>query len=144
MNITNPIRVIVDRVKLSRKEAAEKGEQERLAAQEAVQLELATIEKFARLNEAVIESKRQFEVTFSRMEAESQPYSVQSAAKELCDDWSRLPRVVASLAHSQCLARHKTALLEEMKRQLIGGAEAEVGAFQVANVDLLKKHGLIP
>jgi hypothetical protein len=143
MNL-NPIRAMVDLVKLSRKEAAEKTEQERLAAQEAMQWELATLERFARLNEAVVEAKRQMEVVISRMDEAAQQYTVQSAAQELCQDWSKLPRVVASLASSQCLTRHKAALLEEIKRQLIGGAEAEFGAFQEANADLLKKHGLVP
>jgi hypothetical protein len=140
----NPIRIIVDRVKAGRKELADKVEQERLAAQEAMQWELATLEKFARLNEAVGEAKRQFDVVVSRMDEAAQPYTVQSAALELCDDWARLPRVVASLASSQCLTKHKAALIEEIKRRLIGGAEAEFGVFQEANADLLRKHGLIP
>lgn len=134
---------MVDRLKTGRKEMAEKLELERLAAQEAMQWELATLERFARLNEALVEAKRQFEVVISRMDEAAQPYSVQTAALELCQDWGQLPRVVASLASSRCLTEYRAALLEEIKRQLIGGAEAELSAFREANVDLLKKHGLI-
>jgi hypothetical protein len=61
----------------------------------------------------------------------------------LCIDWAQLPRVVASLADSQCLAKHKSALLKEIELQLVGGAEAQLRAFQEANSALLQKHGVI-
>jgi hypothetical protein len=77
------------------------------------------------------------------MEEAAQPYSLQMAATELADDFSRLPRVVNSLASSQCLAKHKAALLAEMKQMIIGQAELELRSFQEANSALLQKHGVI-
>ena len=139
----NPIRELVDRVKGARKDAAAREEAERLAAQETVRLELSTLERFARLTEAVEESRRAFQVVVSRMEEASRPYSLQMAATELTDDFSRLPRVVNSLASSQCLAKHKAALLAEMKQMIIGQAELELRSFQEANSALLQKHGVI-
>src|ERR1017187_2612533 len=113
--MTNPVRTLVDKLKAARKQSAAQEEAERLAAADAVQVELSTLERYARLVEAVAENKRAFETVTSRMELEAQPYSVQSAAKELCDDWAHLPRVITALSGSQCLAKHKAALLKEME-----------------------------
>ena len=140
----NPVRTLVDKLKAARKQSAAQEEAERLAAQEAVQLELSTLERYARLVEAVTERKRAFETVTSRMELEAQPYTVQSAAKTLCDNWAQLPLVINSLSASQCVAKHKPALLNELELQLIGGAETELRAFQDANSALLQKHGVIP
>jgi|ERR1035441_8744569 hypothetical protein len=139
----NPIRELVDRVKGARKDAAAREEEARIAAQQTIALELSTLERYARLTEAVEEAKRAFQVVTGLMEAESQPYTVQMGAKELLDDFTRLPRVVTRLASSQYLAKCKAALLKEIEIQLIGGAEAELRAFQEANSGLLQRHGVI-
>jgi hypothetical protein len=139
----NPIRELVDRVKGTRKQAMAREEAERVAAQNTAQLEISTLERYARLTEAVQEAKRAFGVATDRLEDEARPYTVQMGGAELVDDFTRLPRVVASLASSQCLAKHKAALLKEIETQLVGGAEAELRGFQESNAALLQRHGLI-
>jgi hypothetical protein len=139
----NPVRVLVDSLKNKRKEAAVREEAERLAAQEAVQIELSTLERFARLVEAVQEAKRAYQVVVNRMDQECQPYTLQDAGRDLCSDFAHLPRVINSLTASQCLLKHRAALLKEIEIQLVGGAEAELRQFQESNFALLQRHNVV-
>lgn len=139
----NPVRTLIDTIKATRKAASAQEDLQRLAAQEAAQLELVTLETFARLTERLAEAKEGFAITCVRMGEEARKNPVADAAATLDADWKQFGLVISRLASAECLARNKDGILQEMKRLSIGAAEANLKEFGAANAALLKRHGVI-
>jgi Iap family predicted aminopeptidase len=141
--MTHPAREIIDQVRASQAEAAAKLDQERQEANQIVQLELSTLEKFSSLTEAIEEAKERCELAIARMDAAAKPYSPHDAARNIFNNTEQLPVIIGKLANADCLAKRRPGLLMEIKRLSIDAAQERLEAFQNENVSVLRKHGLI-
>jgi glutamine synthetase len=100
----NPIRAIVDGLKASRREASLKLEERRKADEEAILLEVSTLERYARLTESLEEARRGFAITTERMTSVLSPDFIQDAARSLDADWGKLSAVVSQASGCRMLA----------------------------------------
>jgi Iap family predicted aminopeptidase len=141
--MTHPARESIDQVRASQAEAAAKLDQERQEANQIVQLELSTLEKFSSLTEAIEEAKERCELAIARMDAAAKPYSPHDAARNIFNNTEQLPVIIGKLANADCLAKRRPGLLMEIKRLSIDAAQERLEAFQNENVSVLRKHGLI-
>src|ERR1035441_6149204 len=135
-----PAREIIDRVRASREEASARLAQQRMVEEEAIQLELSTLEQFARLTEAVEEAGQRYQSTISRMDAAAKPYEIKDAARHIYNNTEQLHVIIGKLADAECLNKRRVKILREVKRLSIDDAEARLAAFKKENSASLKKH----
>src|ERR1035441_2869672 len=143
MSEVNQTRAVIDRMRASQEEAAAKLEQDRQEANQAVQLELSILEKFASLTEAVEEARQRCELAIAHMDAAAKPYSLHDAARNIYNNTEQLPAIIGRLANADCLAKRRTELLKEIKGPSNHAAQERLEAFQSENAAVLKKHGVI-
>lgn len=143
MSEVNPVRAVVDQVRAAREETAAKLNQQRLTEEQAVQLELSTLEQFASLTEAVEEARERCELAIARMDSAAKPYSSHDAARNIYNNTEQLPVIIGKLANADCLAKRRPDLLKEIKRLSIDAAQERLREFQSQNAAVLKKHGVI-
>ena len=139
----NTTRTIIDQVRAAREEASAKLNQQRLAEEQAVQVQLGVLEQFASLTEAVEEARQRCELAIARMDAAAKPYSAHDAARNIYNNTEQLPIIIGKLANADCLAKRRSELLKEIKRLSIDAAQERLEAFQSENAAVLKKHGVI-
>ena len=143
MSEVNQTRTVIDQVRAAREEASAKLNQQRLAEEQAVQVQLGVLEQFASLTEAVEEARQRCELAIARMDAAAKPYSPHDAARNIFNNTEQLPVIIGKLANADCLAKRRPGLLMEIKRLSIDAAQERLEAFQNENAAVLKKHGVI-